>query len=478
MKTYSSSILAITLALVAISFSVVAIWNSFQQPAVIEKIAGAPEAKPAATQPDGANKTLEVAPLPPSGKSTVLPQGASVSLARQDVSLSKDDLEADAQSVVSRLLETMPNDARAMHVSAMLNAQLHNTEQAVKLWSKCIELDPKSEPYYINLAAVAIERGDSQLAIETMQKAFENGMKSLDIRHHYGVSLLNAGRLSEAAEAAQTALKEFPDSGALWLILGQSQLKLGDLKLAEESLSKAVDLGVHSKAAYFALFNVCLRVGKQSEANHFRELYASFNESEINPQQRFTVLSESEARSVCITTRLEAAALYRAAKQFQDAEFQLLRVVALDSSNLTALLELASVYYQDKRFANELAVRIRMLEIDPNNLMNYLFTARAAANNGDVATAEAYIKRAIALSPAAVTGYAAMADFWIEQKQPTKAAWYLKQVLDIEPTADGFRYLAQTLKQSGNDAEAQEAEDAARKLGRPTSPANATKKTD
>jgi tetratricopeptide (TPR) repeat protein len=475
-KTYSSSVLAIALALVAATLLVSAIWKSSQLPTLNERIASQPASKPAAAKPDVEQQLPDAAPLPlQSGKSPNLPQSASLSVARQDASLSKDDLEAESQSVVDRLLEAMPNNPRAMHVSAMFNAQLHNTEQALKLWSKCIELDPQSEPYYINLAAIAIERGDSQLAIETMQKALENGMESLAIRHHYGVSLLNAGRIKEAAESTQAALQEYPGSGALWLILGQAQLKSGDLKLAEASLNKAVELGVHTKAAYFALFNVCLRAGKQAEANHFREIYASFNENVINPQQRFTVLSESEARSVCITTRLEAAALYRAAKRLQDAEQQLLRVVAIDSGNLAALLELASVYNQDKRFADELAVRQRMLEIDPDNFMSYLFTAKAAANNRQAVAAETYIKRAIALSPEAVTGYAAMADFWIEQKQPAKAAVYLKQLLAIEPTADGFMYLAQTLKQAGDDVEAQQAEDAARNLRSSPSPASSTK---
>jgi tetratricopeptide (TPR) repeat protein len=388
----------------------------------------------------------------------------TVILSSTQAPTTKEELEAEAEVIVQQLLARMPDEARALHISALLNAQLHKTAEAERLWKKCIELAPKVEQYYVNLAATAVDRGDNQLAIDTLQAARSKGLDSTDIAHHLGMALMNAGRNEEAADVASKVVSQFPNLGGHWLILGQAKLKLGKTQEAEESLRKAIELGARTKAAYFALFNACNRLGKKEEGKKFREIYASFGEKELNVQERFQVLSEAEAKRIVISVLMETAALYRAANLMQDAEFKLLRVIALSPDDQAACKDLATIYSQQKRPADERVVRERMIKADPGNLLNYLLVARASAVCGDPDSAEAYIKLAISLAPKMETGYIAMSEFLMEQHQPKKATWYLQQALEIDPNPAGFQLLAKAWRAVGNEANAAAADAARQQL--------------
>lgn len=369
----------------------------------------------------------------------------------------KEQLETEAAFVAKQLVELLPGKAFPLHVQAMLYAQLHQTAKAETLWKQCIQLDPTAEPYYVNLAAIAIDRGNSRLAVDTLRQAIERGIQSTNVNHHLGVALNAIGESEEAIQVARRGLQKDPDAGGLWLILGQAQLQLGANEEAEKSLLRAVELGVQSKTSYFSLFNVSMRLGKREDAQRYRERYASFQDKELNAEQRYKILSEAEARRVCISVLAESAALYLAIPDRRTAEHLLLRILALEPKNRPALLDLATIYTQSNQLANQILVRRRLTDVDSKNLLNYLHLAKAYVAAHKPAAAEAQLKLAISLSPQMVTGYAAMADFLLEQNQPAIAQWYVEQAIRIKPNKQGFQLLAKTLSAQGKEQEARTA---------------------
>lgn len=436
--------------------------------------------KSGAAGPPAGNSAVGSPTVTPAGEQTLnstagsTAEQASVRLPGQAVVVSKDALEDEATRAAEQLLELLPNNANALHVKAMLNAQLHNTAEAEELWTKCIELDPTSEPYYINLAAIAIDRGENQLAIDTLRAANERGIQSADINHHLGVALNNIGESAAAAEIARQTLASLPDSGAHWFILGQAQLQSGELEEAETSLKRALELGGHSKALYFALFNVSARLGKKEAAQEYRTQYSSFKEVELKVEERYQILSEAEALRVCISILSEAVALYRAIPDLQTAEHYLLRILALEPDNLPACQDLLEIYVKRRELANEISVRQRITELNSTNLLNYLLLAKALSQTGAQQAAEAQIKLAISLAPQMVTGYAAMADFLLEQSQPSQAQWYVEQAIRIKPSRQGFELLARTLAEQGKLTESRAALEMS-KLPEPSTPTEDSK---
>ncbi|MEC8554776.1 MAG: tetratricopeptide repeat protein [Planctomycetota bacterium] len=458
-------VFALVLSVVAVALAIVSIVRPTPEPLPSDE--DSPQASAQEEPSPNPRASVSTAPTPVEAKPEVAvtrPSESTIKLVKKQIPATKDELEAEATFVATQLLELIPNEPMAMHVNAMLYAQLHQTEKAEKLWQECVKLDPQVEQYYVNLAAIAMDRGDNAAAIETLQEARKLGLDSVDISHHLGLSLTNEGRAEEALPMIETALKQQPGSASLLMILGQAQLKLGDPKSAETNLRKAVDLGARTKSGYFALFNACMRNGNREDAKKFQKVYSSFTEKKLDPQERYQVLSEAEARNVAVSVLSESALLYEAAGGEQDMEQLLLRTLALQPDNLASLTDLARLYGKQKRTVDEKVVRERIVELDPTNLLGYLLLAKTEIAAGNVKAAEGSIKLAISLAPQMVTGYAAMTDFLLEQNQPEKAIWYVNHALKLQPSKQGFLLLAKTFRAMGREVQAQKAESEAAKF--------------
>ena len=383
----------------------------------------------------------------------------TISLPYASAEIPLEELEAECELVSSNLLAVLPDEPMAMHVRAMLSAQLHRTEEATELWQRCIELSPKTEQYYVNLATLALDRGDSELAQATLEKAEQEGLTSHDLSHHMCVALTNLGRLEEVVEVAERALKSFPTSAPHWLLLGQARLQLGDTAEAETDLRKAIELGAKTKTAYFSLFSACLQNGKKDEADEFRKIYMGFNPNQrVDPKERYQKISESEGRQLLVFILSESAMIYERSGLVQNAENLLLRALALGPTNQGMVVRIADFYKSYEQYANERELRKRALELEPGNLLSYLNLAMAHNNCDDAQAAEATIKLAISQAPNSVPAYAAMTDFLMEQKQPQRAQWYIEQALMLEPSPQGLQLLARTLRAQGKESEAQAVE--------------------
>lgn len=462
--------LSLLLSLCALLLSGV-IWIVIKNSDVVQATAEPPQLlQLPPTQPSLGSDSIATAPLqnhaPAShpSASQSLANSASIFLPTTAAVATAETLEQEAERVANGLVELLPDNANALHVLAILKAQLHKTSEAAELWKRCLELDPEAEPYYLNFAAVAIERGENQLAIDTLRAAAAHGIESPEINHHLGIALNSVGQSAEAAAVAQETLDKQPNAGAHWFILGRAQLQQGLFADAEVSLKRALELGSQSKELYFALFNACMRQGKKAEALEFKQGYDAFKEVKLDLDERYKILSEAEARRICVSILAEAAALYHALDDLPMTEHLLLRILALEPKSLSACKELAEIYDQRGELANEIVIRQRIIQLDPSDLLHYLMLAKTQVRAGAPLQAEAQIKLAISLAPHIVTGYAAMAEFQMELDQPQTAQWYVEQALRLQPTVPGFKLLADALAAQGKVAESQVALDMAKQL--------------
>ena len=413
------------------------------------------EAGPAAAVP-----AVPRGPQRPSG-----PPPATILLATVPVAATVEQLQEEAAGVAAELRARFPDLPEALHVAAMLSAQLRQTGEAEQLWQRCIALAPKHEAYYVNLAAVAIDRGNSELAAETLRRALDAGCTSADVRHHLALALTNLGRCEEAEGIVERALVEAPRSAACWLVLGQTQLKLGKVEQAETSLRKALDLGSRVPAAYFALGNACARLGKEEEAAKYRQQFSELKASEPLPEsERYQILALANARQTAMTTLCEAATVHSWQGDSLEAERLLLRAIAIDPGNADACRVLASLYQGAKRLAEERVVRQRLLDLEPHAFAHYLRLAKVCADLGESASAEAVLKLAMSIWPARADAYATLAQFYLQTGDAARARWYAQEAIRREPSDEGYRFLASTCRLLGDEPAAEAAFAKAREL--------------
>ncbi len=393
------------------------------------------------------------------------PAESTIRLPTRAVPASVEALEQETRRVAEFLLEEYPQLPAALHVAAVMHAQLRETAEAQRLWRMCVERAPDDLRYRVNLASVAMDQGDSQTAVETLQGVVQAGSDSADVLLHYGMALNNVGDSQQAQAVLEKAVKLYPESGSHWSVLGQSHLKNGEYQPAADALQKAVDLGVQLADVYFQLANAHSRLGHAEQAESFREQFQKLKASTpVEAQDRFRKLSTAEARSTAITILLEAASVYQAQGDTERAELYLLRLLSLDPANLLACRTLADLYQQKGSLPEEQTVREHLLLLEPFRFENLLSVAQVAAELKQFNRAEAYLKQAVAQQPTSVTPYAALAEFYLQVQKMTQARFYAEEAVRRTPSAEGYQFLAKTCRQLGDSQGERRALDAAKMI--------------
>jgi len=394
------------------------------------------------------------------------PTNATVILPRVPLAVSPDKLEKEVEQFVERLVHQLPEDTIALNLAAMYFSNTQQTSRADLLWEKCVKSSPEDAMIYHNWSTNAIHRGDSERALEILDRAKNCGIDDGQLLYQRCIALSNLGKDAEVESILASRVINSQMNGSLWLQLGLSQLKLGKHKLASESLRNAKEDGISNKPLLNGLISCSARLKDRETAEIYRKELESLEEKVTEfGQTEFEARSEARVKTFSIGILGEGVEVYRLAGLLEDAEQTSLRVLLLDPSLSEVYKILAKIYAEKKEPANQLAVLERLTEFQPGFLLNYLLMAKAASLCGDAAKAESLIKLTIAMGPEDSTSWIAMAEFLVEQGKPTKAIWYLRRALELSPDdSAGYTLLAKAHRMAGQDSDAKQAENNARRL--------------
>ena len=356
---------------------------------------------------------------------------------------SAESIQMEMEQVVASLQSQYPKLPDALHVVAMMKAQTRKFAEAQELWQQCIRLAPQQELYYVNLASVAMEQGNNELALNTMRQGVALGFDSFDVMHHFALALSNLGLYDETIQVIERSLKKFPTAASHWLLLGQAQLEQEKNSDAELSFRKALNMGANSPGVYVGLGNACVRQGKRDEGATYLKTFAQLkSQDKLSGQERYQILSDQEIKQTASTVFTEAATVYFRQKEPLHTERLLLRCVALAPKSQSPLRALADFYFKSKLLAEERVVRGRILELGTDLFSDYIDLAKVCAQMEDRESVEATLKLAMTLYPQSIEPYAALSQVFLEAGKLDKARWFAQQSIERGPSADGFRFLA------------------------------------
>ncbi|HSZ56933.1 MAG TPA: tetratricopeptide repeat protein, partial [Tepidisphaeraceae bacterium] len=117
----------------------------------------------------------------------------------------------EASSTCQQLLATEPSDAEALHLMAILSAQLGLIAQSEQFFRKAIDANPNVAAYPANLASLLAQPGRVAEAIELYRRALLLAPTIADLHNNLGNALKVADRLDEAMDAYRQALRYRPD---------------------------------------------------------------------------------------------------------------------------------------------------------------------------------------------------------------------------------------------------------------------------
>jgi tetratricopeptide (TPR) repeat protein len=194
----------------------------------------------------------------------------------------------EAEEQWRRLLGQEPGHARAHLGLARLASQRGNIEESLSHLNPSLNGVRTRKAAHLLLAEIHQRRGDNAAADRASQHAaalpdddvwpdpFDEEVKQMRTGRQVFLAradrFLREQRVADAIGVLQQTVKDYPDSGGGWLLLGRALLQKKDVRAAEEALRKAIQLAPDSAEVPLYLGGVrFLRGDHREAAAYFRQ---------------------------------------------------------------------------------------------------------------------------------------------------------------------------------------------------------------
>jgi Flp pilus assembly protein TadD len=134
-----------------------------------------------------------------------------------------------------------PSDPQAAFAAALARHHAGDTEGAIRLYRRAIELDPRAGEAYNNLANLLAGQDKVLAAVACLRRATAVAPRSAIAFANLGTYLRHLGRLEEASRALGRALELDPDSAVVLYRFGLLLDDLGDAERALQYFDRAIE---------------------------------------------------------------------------------------------------------------------------------------------------------------------------------------------------------------------------------------------
>jgi tetratricopeptide (TPR) repeat protein len=264
-----------------------------------------------------------------------------------------------------------PDNARAHNNLGSLWLKQGNVPEAVRCFTKALELQPYYASAHYNLGLALMRSGDAAAANAQFEKALVIEPDSADIRLNLGIALLQLGRADEARQHFEAALRLQPGSADAQNDLGLALAQLGRTPEAIAHYQEALRLQPDLPEANINLANLLQKTGRLEEAMaHFEAALRS------QPDRAETHCALADA----LVKKGDDSA----------AEHHYRQALRLKPGYLEAHFALGNLLAQTNRFAEAIAEYREVLRLDPGHALarNNLGNALLVTGRVDEAIAE------------------------------------------------------------------------------------------
>ncbi len=290
------------------------------------------------------------------------------------------------------------NDARAQYLQVAEDfLKSGQTEQAIRIFQKTLEMDPDNVPMRVRLAEAYVRMGKKDDAWQLLTAAAE--------------SLRSKGQLAAAEEILQRMLKLDPENSYARVLRGRAAAEKGDYNAAIQSLAKVPDLD-NNPDGLRALLQAYLHTNRIDDATALAAKLANVHDDVSSIFECGTVLAEAQRAGDAVRLydqfadrllRTDSEKLFeslRALLHFiQDDPENMEKVVAIfnkggESTQLTDIYELlAHAYVQSGNPEKAREYYLRLTQLEPANQMHasnlqQVTEQLGSTNTGHVMTAE------------------------------------------------------------------------------------------
>ena len=170
-----------------------------------------------------------------------------------------------------KAIAAAPDSYQAHRWKGFIETKLHYSLEAIKSYSRAVEIKPNAADALLGLAGAQMSEGKLQDAQATFQKGIERFPRDALFRQEYGRMLILWGNRDTDTESRAVALLK--EALALDGTLAESHFQLGKLAMRDgknqealDHLETAVKLSPRNRSVHYALAGLYRRLGRREEA--------------------------------------------------------------------------------------------------------------------------------------------------------------------------------------------------------------------
>jgi tetratricopeptide (TPR) repeat protein len=365
---------------------------------------------------------------------------SELSLEEQVVALKKEEME-----LAEKTMKAFADNTVALQMMGDYHSRHGRGVEAMKLWKRSLDINPKQVSIYRSLGTIAMDGGDYEKAIEQYQKALEINPKAAGFHKEIGYALVELGRYEEAIEELEKELHISPEFMTAHFLLGQAYFKQQQYKKAREHYETAIQLDPEYENAFYGLVRVCTVLKEPEKAKEYKLRFTSLRDRSTKKKRAermdggLPIRDVAAIRDSVVRTYLDAEKLYHARGDFGRAEALLKRAIAFDPNNIKIFEMLGSLYSTTNRFPEALRQFERIIEIEPSNHLSYLNIGSISMVLKRFDDAESAYRMAINVAPQQPDGYLDLARLYLtNDKKPVEARKLALQAVRLEASGRSY----------------------------------------
>lgn len=195
----------------------------------------------------------------------------------------------DALKKFTRCLEIDPNNHASMYEMASIYFHLMNREKAYELVSKAVKLNPKNEYYRLLLADIYTEQGNHMEAARIYEKLLKDYPEKIEYYYEWANALLYANKYEEAIEVYDKLDEVIGISEEISVQKQKIYLSIKKPEKAIAEMQKLIDAFPNEGTYYGMLAEIYATNGMQEKA---AEMYKKMGE--LSPNDPMLHLSLAE----------------------------------------------------------------------------------------------------------------------------------------------------------------------------------------
>jgi tetratricopeptide (TPR) repeat protein len=353
-----------------------------------------------------------------------------------------------AIEMYTKAMQLDPKSTEALSSLGFCQAKNGNVKEATITYEQVVTLNPQDFNEYKALADLYSKQNKNDQAMSMYKKVLEKNPNDFKTAKAVGDFEYKSKDYDEAVK--YLAMVQGPDAKTadFLLLYGQACYKSKNCSKAAGIFKELSVLTPKNPDVFKTLFDIAMKAGNQADAAMYLKKYVAINPGDATAQKSLgDILYEEKNADGALAAYNAALKADPAIKGFYKRYIELVMpkgtpdevakalagAVTAGEADAAMYASLGSIYQKQSLFAKAAPMYKKALSLDPKNVNVLSSLALCQAKNGEVNEAVISYEQSIAMNPDATGDYKALGDLYTKQNKSSQALSMYKKYLEKNP---------------------------------------------